>query len=71
MLKMVGTSHRRYKSVCTEKGKQQSEGQKRLAEERKATIDMKKSVARKKAIVDDMKVKLCSSMPKFILFKNN
>ena len=53
MLKMVGTSRRRYKSVCTEKTKQQSEGQKR-----KVTIDMKNVVARKKEIVDDMKGKI-------------
>ena len=58
MLKMVGTSHRRYKSACTEKAEQQSEGQKRLAEKRKAAIYMKNAVARKKAIVDDMKGKI-------------
>ena len=58
MLKMVGTSHRRYKAACTEKAKQQSEGQKRLAKKRKATIDMKNDVVRKKAIVDDVKGKI-------------
>ena len=58
MLKMVKASHKRFKAAQEEKRRHQSEGQKRLAMKRKMTLDVKKAVASKKAIVEDLQGKI-------------
>ena len=58
MIKMVKNSYRMYNTERKEKEKNRSAGQKRIAEKRKATMNLNKVVAEKKAALDAMKSKM-------------
>ena len=71
LLKMAKDSYRQYAAVQELKKQQQSEAQKHVQEKRKATIDLKNAVAKKKAVVEEFVVKYLSLILKFMPCKRN
>ena len=64
-MKLVRSSHRMYDTENKEKQKKQTEGQKRIIEKRKATIELNQVIAAKKALVADMKTKMNEKIAQF------
>ena len=65
MMKLVRSSHRMYDTENKEKQKKQTEGQKRIIEKCKATIELNQVIAAKKALVADMKTKMNEKIAQF------
>jgi hypothetical protein len=60
MMKSVRASHKKYKVASDEKAKNQSQAQKKIIEKRKATLELKDVVAKKKAAVSVMQSEISS-----------
>ena len=54
LVKSVKASHKRFNAANEEKKKCQSEAQKTIVEKRKATLELKEVVAKKKALLSEM-----------------
>ena len=65
MLKMVRNSHKLYEAERKKKQEKQSEGQKRIVEKRKATMELNTAVAKRKAVLDEMKSKMNDKISEF------
>ena len=60
LLKSVRASHKKYKAASDEKASLQSQAQKKIVEKRKAALDFKDVVAKKKAAVSVMQSEISS-----------
>ena len=68
---MVKDSHRQYAAAQELKKQQQSETQKHVQEKRKATVDLKNAVAKKRQWLKSFIVKYLSLILKFMPCKRN
>ena len=60
LMKSVKASHKRFNAANEEKKTCQSEAQKKIVEKRKATLELKEVVAKKKALLSEMKSEITS-----------
>ena len=60
LMKSVKASHKRFNAANEEKKTCQSEAQKKIVEKRKATLELKEVVAKKKALLSEMQSEITS-----------